>query len=151
MTEASSGKYIRQRWERIRELTSDPSSVTAMPRMRNYDARAIRVMPTKIKVTLHITASLYYTNNSDMKLRFKNPRISSRIPPLPYEIFSIIAEFLAGAHAFGTLANLAVASHMMRMETMPVLYETVLLDNIENLEYYRDWTFTLPLGFKYTK
>jgi hypothetical protein len=86
-----------------------------------------------------------------MKLRFKNPRISSRIPPLPYEIFSIIAEFLAGAHAFGTLANLNVANHMMRMETMPILYETVLLDNIEKLEYYKDWTFTLPLGFKYTK
>lgn len=72
-------------------------------------------------------------------------------PPLPYEVFGIIADYLAGSHAFGTLANLNIVNHLMRMETLLVLYETVLLDNIENLEYYRDWTLTLPLGFKYTK
>lgn len=73
------------------------------------------------------------------------------MPHLPYETFTIIAEFLAGSGAFGTLANLNVADRVMRMETLPVLYETVLLDNVEKLEYYKDWTFTLPLGFKYTK
>lgn len=50
------------------------------------------------------------------------------IPDLPLDIYGAIAEFLAGAFAFGTLASLNVANHLIRDETTPVLYETLIMD-----------------------
>jgi hypothetical protein len=40
-----------------------------------------------------------------------------------------IAGFLAGDMALGSLASLNIASRAIRTVTMPVLYETVILDN----------------------
>jgi hypothetical protein len=37
--------------------------------------------------------------------------------PLPSEVFTIVAEFLAGENLFGTLANLNVASRLVREAT----------------------------------
>lgn len=53
------------------------------------------------------------------------------IPDLPLDIYGVIADFLAGSFAFGTLANLNVASHFIREETLPVLYETLLMNDEE--------------------
>lgn len=50
------------------------------------------------------------------------------VPDLPLDIYGVIAEFLAGAFAFRTLANLNVANHGIRDETTPILYETVMFD-----------------------
>jgi hypothetical protein len=59
------------------------------------------------------------------------------VPDLPVDIYGVIAEFLAGAFAFGTLANLNVADHGIRDVTTPVLYETLLLDRELDWERYR--------------
>jgi hypothetical protein len=48
---------------------------------------------------------------------------------MPTDVLVIVVEFLAGDHAFGTLANLSLADRDIRDETLPVLYETVTLDN----------------------
>jgi hypothetical protein len=67
------------------------------------------------------------------------------------DVLGVVAEFLAGDHAFGTLANLSIASHVTREVTLSVLYETLLLDNAKNLAHYRKRTFPIPAGFRYTK
>lgn len=59
------------------------------------------------------------------------------IPDLPLDVYGVIAEFLAGAFAFGTLASLNVANHLIRDETTPVLYETLLLDREVDWRRYR--------------
>jgi hypothetical protein len=63
----------------------------------------------------------------------------------------VVAEFLAGAHCFGTLANLNIASHNVHDQTLPVLYETLLLDDFGNLRHYRKRDCPVPVGFRYTK
>lgn len=72
-------------------------------------------------------------------------------PDLSLAVITVIAECLAGNHAFETLASLHLASHAVRKETMPVMYETVLMDNVVNLPYYKDGTQINPTGFRYTK
>jgi hypothetical protein len=63
------------------------------------------------------------------------PRVTSalqmRLPDLPLDVFYVIACHLAGMFAFGTLANLHVASHNVAEIVLPVLYETILLDNVK--------------------
>jgi hypothetical protein len=63
----------------------------------------------------------------------------------------VVAEFLAGAHAFGTLASLNIASHNVHELTLPILYETLLLDDFENLTYYRERNCSIPAGCLYTR
>lgn len=70
---------------------------------------------------------------------------------VPVDVITIIAEHLSGLYAFGTLASLHLANHAVRQETLPVLHETVLMDNVENLPYYRDGTQVNLVGFRYTK
>lgn len=71
---------------------------------------------------------------------------------LPVEIFGVIAGLLTGCHAFGTVANLNVASRAIHHETLPVLYETVLPDNVKNLPYYGGGgKIQKPNGFRYTR
>lgn len=48
--------------------------------------------------------------------------------PLPIKILGIVAEHLIGQHAFGTAASLNRISRKVHHETLPVLYETLLLD-----------------------
>lgn len=52
---------------------------------------------------------------------------------IPLDVFGVMSEFLAGDNAVGTLASLNLANRAIREETLPVLYETVLLDNVTNL------------------
>lgn len=40
---------------------------------------------------------------------------------VPLDVLGVVAEFLAGAHCFGTLANLNIASHDLHDQTLPVL------------------------------
>jgi hypothetical protein len=56
--------------------------------------------------------------------------------PFPVEIFGVIAGLLIGCHPCGSVANLKVASRAIHHETLPVLYESVLLDNVKKLPYY---------------
>jgi hypothetical protein len=72
-------------------------------------------------------------------------------PDLSVDVITVIAEHLAGLYAFGTLASLHLANHAVRQETLPVLYETVLMDDVEKLPYYKDGTQVNPVGFRYTK
>lgn len=64
------------------------------------------------------------------------------ISDLPLDVFVIIAEFLAGAFAFSTLASLNIANHGVRDETTPVLNETVMFDCAVDWGkgQCRDWT-----------
>jgi hypothetical protein len=66
-------------------------------------------------------------------------------------IINTIAEFLAGSNALGTLASLHLANHAIRDATLPILYETVLMDDVERLEYYKDGLVNVPKGFQNTK
>ncbi|KAJ9094243.1 hypothetical protein QFC21_006069 [Naganishia friedmannii] len=61
-------------------------------------------------------------------------------PRLPMELHTIIAGFLAGSNAYGSLANFNLASKAVHTETRPVLNETMLLDS---KEYW--WTQTYEL------
>jgi hypothetical protein len=47
---------------------------------------------------------------------------------LPLDVYGVIAEFLAGAHAFKSLSHLNIANHTVHDETLPVLYETFFMD-----------------------
>jgi hypothetical protein len=55
------------------------------------------------------------------------------VPDLPLDIFYVVACHLAGMYAFGTLAALHLAKHAIEETVLPVMYETVLLDNMEEL------------------
>jgi hypothetical protein len=43
-------------------------------------------------------------------------------------VVPLVAQFLAGSNSYGTLANLSLASKLVRFEITPILYETVILD-----------------------
>jgi hypothetical protein len=66
---------------------------------------------------------------------------------IPYDVISVVAEHLAGLNAFRSLANLNLASHGVRDETLPILYETATMDNLSKLA-----CFIKPSkGIEYTK
>jgi hypothetical protein len=61
------------------------------------------------------------------------------LPDLPLEVITIVAQFLAGDHAFATLAALHASNHALKQETSPILYETLFLDNKDNMSpYFQD-------------
>jgi hypothetical protein len=70
--------------------------------------------------------------------------------PLPVETYGVIAEHLTGQFAFGTVASLNIASKSVYDETLPILYETLLLENFDTLPIYHQRD-SLPAGLKYTK
>lgn len=67
------------------------------------------------------------------------------IPDLPLDVYGIIAEFLAGSFVFGTLANINVASRLIQEETLPVLYETLLIDDEEKWPQSEDGKWIGPI------
>jgi hypothetical protein len=72
-------------------------------------------------------------------------------PDLPLDVLYVISCHLAGIHAFGTLASLHLANHDVADTVLPVLYETLLVDNEENLPKLDDEPGDLSNRFKYTK
>jgi hypothetical protein len=54
--------------------------------------------------------------------------IKMSTPELPFDVLVTVAEFLAGDHAFGTLAALHQTSRELKEGTLAVLYETFFLD-----------------------
>ncbi|KAJ9094225.1 hypothetical protein QFC21_006051 [Naganishia friedmannii] len=54
---------------------------------------------------------------------------------LPLEIHLLVAEFLAGDDAYGTLAGYTIACKILRQEMMPVLLETVVVTKAEWLRW----------------
>lgn len=79
------------------------------------------------------------------------------VPPLTREIHALVAGFLAGDNAFRSLANLTAVSREVRQTTMPILYETLVLDDDED----EDWAYgtrvdlvaglVLPSGWEFVK
>jgi hypothetical protein len=59
-------------------------------------------------------------------------------PELPLDIIHVVACHLAGMFAFGSLAALHLANHDFAETVEPVLYETVLVDNMRRLPSMRD-------------
>lgn len=53
------------------------------------------------------------------------------VPELPLDVIYIIGCHLAGLFAFGSLAALHPVNHDVAETVLPVLYETVLTDNME--------------------
>lgn len=47
--------------------------------------------------------------------------------PVPAEVFAVVAEHLIGDHAFATAASLNQTSSSIRYQTLPVLYETLIV------------------------
>jgi hypothetical protein len=70
-------------------------------------------------------------------------------PQLPVELLVIIAEFLISGFAFGTTAAFNQALHLVRNETLPVLYETVCHEFLDSQDPRPD-VENSP-GFQYTK
>jgi hypothetical protein len=64
------------------------------------------------------------------------------------ELIVTIAEFLIGDFAFGTTANLSLACHSVREETLPVLYETLCLDRMDPKEYLMRERANLGLAYE---
>lgn len=60
------------------------------------------------------------------------------LPDLPVDVLIVVSEFLAGDHAFGTIAAMNQASHATREGTTPVLYETLFLDKVDETAFFRD-------------
>lgn len=58
------------------------------------------------------------------------------LPDLPLELIVTVAEFLAGDHAFASLAALYSTNHQLREETASILYETLFLDNKDRMPAY---------------
>jgi hypothetical protein len=50
---------------------------------------------------------------------------------LPLDVIWVIGGHLAGMHAFGTLAALHLVSHDVAETVLPILYETVILDDMD--------------------
>lgn len=77
------------------------------------------------------------------------------LPDLPLDVIYVVSCHLAGIYAFGTLANLQLANHLVAETVLPVLYEKVLVDNEVGLPsdgYGRSITMgTSPDRFRYTK
>jgi hypothetical protein len=82
---------------------------------------------------------------------FQTSLTDNTTPDLPADVFGVIAEFLAGSFAFGTLASLNVISKSIRDETLPVLYETFLMDDDDKLKYHQWKKYGSPRGLKYVK
>ncbi|KAJ9097259.1 hypothetical protein QFC21_004928 [Naganishia friedmannii] len=59
---------------------------------------------------------------------------AGRIPTLPNEIHTMIAGFLSGVNAFGSLASYNVISRSIHQVTVETLYETVILDSGRQLD-----------------
>jgi hypothetical protein len=55
---------------------------------------------------------------------------------LPPNAIYVVGCHLAGMYAFGTLANLHIASHEVANTVLPVLYETVLADNSKKIPFF---------------
>jgi hypothetical protein len=72
------------------------------------------------------------TEKTPLQLEPCGPRFSPAI-------LMIIAEHLISAKAFATLASLNAASRAVKESTMPVLYESVLLDHGEDQERVTRW------------
>jgi hypothetical protein len=72
-------------------------------------------------------------------------------PHLPLDVLYVVACHLAGIHAFGTLASLYIANHDVAGTVLPVLYETLLIDNEEKLPIVNDKNGSCLDRFKYTK
>jgi hypothetical protein len=70
-------------------------------------------------------------------------------------VCGIIAEFVAGDHTFGALANLNIVNHDTHEGTLAVLYETVLWDHIDAEDtltgYFGDGKQARPKGFRFTR
>ncbi|KAJ9092584.1 hypothetical protein QFC19_008692 [Naganishia cerealis] len=49
------------------------------------------------------------------------------------DILITICEFLAGDLAFGTIADVNVANHAVHTDTLSILYETVLFDELSRI------------------
>jgi hypothetical protein len=58
------------------------------------------------------------------------------IPDLPLEVIGVIGQFLAGDHAFASLAALYSASHALQEETSSILHETAFLDTGDKVPAY---------------
>jgi hypothetical protein len=53
------------------------------------------------------------------------------IPDLPLDVIYVIGCHLAGIHAFGSLAALHLTNHDVAETVLPILYETVILDDMD--------------------
>jgi hypothetical protein len=62
-------------------------------------------------------------------------------------VFAVVVEFLVDQHAFGTAASLNRTSHSVHNETLPVLYETLILDDPDRIKMEGQ----PPVGLQYTK
>jgi hypothetical protein len=72
-------------------------------------------------------------------------------PNLPLYVLYVVSCHLAGSYAFGTLAALHLANHDVAETVLPVLYETVLMDNEKNLPIVDDKKGGCLDRFKHTK
>jgi hypothetical protein len=68
---------------------------------------------------------------------------------LPYEIYTVIGEWLTADNALRTLAHLNQASKAVREETLPVLCETMRLEDDET--FLKSTLGKDCKGFKYVK
>jgi hypothetical protein len=79
-------------------------------------------------------------------------------------VWGIIAELLGGKCALKTLASVNVINHDIHEMTLPVLYETVLFDNLDNTvpfdnalnamvaaERFASPDVKLPGGYRFTR
>jgi hypothetical protein len=85
----------------------------------------------------------------DMLTISRNVQMS--LTDLPLDVIYVISCHLAGMYAFGTLANLQLASHLVAETVLPVLYETVLVDNEEVLTFHDNGHLKPADRFHYTK
>jgi hypothetical protein len=58
-------------------------------------------------------------------------------PDLPLDVIVTVAEFLAGDHAFETLAALNQASRTVKQATLAVLFETLFFDNVDEMDFFQ--------------
>lgn len=66
---------------------------------------------------------------------------------MPADVCGIIAEYLAGDLAFGTLSSLNLTSRHVHLETSQALFETVLFTDA----YYDYCMANPPTNLKYTR
>lgn len=70
---------------------------------------------------------------------------------LPLEVYGIIAEFLAGEGALGTVASLSRANKHIQLFLLPVLYETLIIKDLSIYSRKTKSSIVPPAGLRYTK
>lgn len=148
--ELAEGKSAIAQAERERSMVEEE-----FQRFRREQTRAREALEREVGKYKHELEKKQQVSRVDGSKGFAET--SQVVPPLTREIHATIAGFLAGANAFRSLAHFSAVSREVRQTIMPILYETLVLDDDGD----EDWAYgirvdltaglVLPSGWEFVQ